>query len=330
LACIRRGVSRRGHRLFDCQLAIKMAEPHVGIVKSFNPEKGWGHIECDETFALYGKDMFLLRSQFVGMDSVRKGDPVHFMVQDGMKGPEACNIHPLNAAQVGPSSASCTGTVKSWNPEKGWGFIECSATHAQFGKDVFLMRSHLVGATDVDKGQQVSFSHTQGPRGPEAENVHVLGGGPPRNFGKGGSGANAMMGGKGGGVDKKLIGMASTQAFTGEIKRFDEEKGWGHISCDATRAVYQKDIFLMRSALNGATVMAGDTVQFGTTMGTKGPEASSIIVMGQPMGNDGRLEAYGLNAMAGGGLPPQAMMAAQRPGYGVSHGMAQFNRAAPY
>jgi len=277
-----------------------------GTVKSFNPEKGWGHVECDETQALYGKDMFFMRSQFVGMDSVRKGDQVHFMVQDGQKGPEACNIHPItptgayNAAafgslgQVGhsPSATSGTGTVKSWNPEKGWGHIECSATHALFGKDVFLMRSHLSGATDVSKGQQVSFSYTQTPRGPEAVDVKVMGGGggQPRNAGGGGGGNyGGMMGGAMGGggfggqqsqTPASMLGMASTQAFTGVVKRFDEEKGWGHIACDATRAVYQKDMFFMRSALNEAVVRAGDTVQFGITMGHKGPEASSLIVLG--------------------------------------------------
>jgi len=390
-------------------LAIRMAEQsYFGIVKSFNPEKGWGHIECDETHALYGKDIFLLRSQFVGMESVSKGDQVYFMVQDGHKGIEACNIQQVtptgayNAVlgsldQVGPSSTTCTGTVKSWNPEKGWGHIECSETHALFGKDVFLMRSHLVGTMDVNKGQQVSFSHTQGTRGPEAANVQVLSGSHSPNFSGGGN--HAMMGAMGGLHGQNaaaMVGMASTQAFTGLVKSFNEEKGWGHISCDATRAVYQKDMFFMRSALEGGNVMIGDTVQFGITVGIKGPEASSLMVLAQPMaakfesnvdatgqmysgtikmynaekgwgflvsdesqrdwgkdifvhskefagilpqvgdvcnfyvtaGKDGRPEAYGVMALAGGGVAPVATRGPSA--YFASNERSQFNRAAPY
>jgi len=390
-----------------------MAErTYFGTVKSFNPEKGWGHIECDETHSLFGKDMFLLRSQFVGMDHVNKGDQVHFMIQDGKKGPEACNIHPItptgayNAAalaapgQTGPSSTSCNGTVKSWNPEKGWGFIECSATHALFGKDVFLMRSHIVGGMEVNKGQQVSFSHTQGPRGPEAVNVKILSGSHVRNSAGGSysgtTGKSSAMGAMGGLFGPKaaaMLGMPSMQASqgasTGVVKSFDEVKGWGHISCDATRAVYQKDIFFMRSALNGASVMPGDTVQFGITMGTKGPEASSLIVLARPIGaisgqvysgivkmhneekgwgflvsdesqqdwgkdifvhskefagillragdvcqysvmagKDGRPEAYGVSAMAGGGVNPGASRVLSN--FGANNERSQFVRPAPY
>jgi len=266
---------------------------YIGTVKSFNPEKGWGHIECDETHALYGKDIFLMRSQFVGMDSVNRGDEVQFMVQDGQRGPEACNIQSNTSTgahdaaafgalgQGGPSSTSCTGTVKSWNPEKGWGHIECGATHALFGKDVFLMRSHLVGCMDVNKGQQVSFSYTEGPRGPEAVNVEDLSGSHFAGDGYSGNTGNyALMGAMGGDLGQNAAAMEG-MACTGVVKSFDEDKGWGHISCDETRALYQKDMFFMRSALNGASVMPGDTVQFGITMGIKGPEASPLNVLGR-------------------------------------------------
>merc|ERR1719215_2463973 len=48
--------------------------------------------------------------------------------------------------------------------------------------------------------------------------------------------------------------------------------------------IYGKDTFFMRSALNGATVEAGDQVQFGVAMGTKGPEAENIRVISAKAG----------------------------------------------
>ena len=33
------------------------------MIKSFAHKAGWGFVSCDETFATYGKDVFLLRSE---------------------------------------------------------------------------------------------------------------------------------------------------------------------------------------------------------------------------------------------------------------------------
>merc|ERR1711916_261906 len=54
----------------------------------------------------------------------------------------------------------------------------------------------------------------------------------------------------------------------------------------------------MRSALNGVSVKAGDLVQFGITMESKGPEASSIVVL-QHNGN-GRQGAAGTGQVYSG------------------------------
>merc|ERR1719486_1104701 len=69
----------------------------------------------------------------------------------------------------------------------------------------------------------------------------------------------------------------NNQTYVGSVKNFDEEKGWGHIICDATRALYGKDMFVLRSALHGQTITAGQQVRFKVGMGQKGPEAQQII-----------------------------------------------------
>lgn len=63
------------------------------------------------------------------------------------------------------------GTVKWFNAEKGFGFIEVEG-----GSDVFVHFSAIVsdGLKSLDEGQRVEFFIVQGNRGPQAENVVKL------------------------------------------------------------------------------------------------------------------------------------------------------------
>ena len=60
------------------------------------------------------------------------------------------------------------GTVKWFNAEKGFGFIEVEG-----GADVFAHFSAIQseGFKSLDEGQAVTFDVEQGQRGPQASNV---------------------------------------------------------------------------------------------------------------------------------------------------------------
>ena len=60
------------------------------------------------------------------------------------------------------------GTVKWFNAEKGYGFIQ-----VENGEDVFVHFSAIQGEgfKSLDEGQSVEFDITQGNRGPQAANV---------------------------------------------------------------------------------------------------------------------------------------------------------------
>ena len=64
------------------------------------------------------------------------------------------------------------GTVKWFNGDRGYGFIAVEG-----GPDVFVHVSAITGGGDrsLAEGQQVEFDITQGQKGPQAENVRVIG-----------------------------------------------------------------------------------------------------------------------------------------------------------
>lgn len=64
------------------------------------------------------------------------------------------------------------GTVKWFNADKGYGFV----TPESGGEDLFVHFSAIQaeGFKSLDEGQRVSFTVTQGQKGPQASEVRPL------------------------------------------------------------------------------------------------------------------------------------------------------------
>jgi cold shock protein len=80
--------------------------------------------------------------------------------------PGAQGAHPVSPLK---ETVMAKGTVKWFNSEKGFGFIEQEGG----GPDVFAHYSNIAaqGFRELQEGQKVEFDVTQGQKGPQAENI---------------------------------------------------------------------------------------------------------------------------------------------------------------
>jgi CspA family cold shock protein len=83
--------------------------------------------------------------------------------------PELTKVWVRTGSEQGAHVAQ--GTVKWFNNEKGYGFIAVDG-----GQDVFVHYSAIQsdGYRSLDEGQRVEFEVAQGPKGPQADAVHVV------------------------------------------------------------------------------------------------------------------------------------------------------------
>ena len=68
-------------------------------------------------------------------------------------------------------SEKIQGTVKWFDGQKGFGFIE-----REEGKDVFVHHNAIVGEgyRNLEEGQRVEFTIVQGQKGPQAQDVVAI------------------------------------------------------------------------------------------------------------------------------------------------------------
>eukprot|EP00747_Dinoflagellata_sp_TGD_P086993 gnl/TRDRNA2_/TRDRNA2_163489_c0_seq5.p1 gnl/TRDRNA2_/TRDRNA2_163489_c0~~gnl/TRDRNA2_/TRDRNA2_163489_c0_seq5.p1 ORF type:complete len:220 (+),score=43.98 gnl/TRDRNA2_/TRDRNA2_163489_c0_seq5:102-761(+) len=140
-----------------------------GICKSFNPHKGWGFVTSGD-----GTDYFLLKKALKGY-FVDKGYEMFFNPGKDERGRLVANDIQVKLNED-PSQQIFMGQVKSYNEDSGYGFIECEATQAIHGKDVFVMGKHCVNEVGhVPVGGHCKFHVTIAEKGPMAKDVVFIG-----------------------------------------------------------------------------------------------------------------------------------------------------------
>jgi len=174
--------------------------PIDATVKWFNPEKGFGFVELSDGSG----DVFLHARalEAAGQESVPPGSKLSVRVGQGQKGRQVTEVLEVDTSTAeaapprrsfggapgggaprmggggggGPRAASGpteerVGTVKWYNPDKGFGFIAVEGG----GKDVFVHVTVISrsGLSDLAEGQRVVVQVGQGPKGPEARGIEL-------------------------------------------------------------------------------------------------------------------------------------------------------------
>lgn len=179
----------------------------------------------------------------------------------------------------GPSgpAMSVTGTVKWFNPTKGFGFVQLPDSN----QDAFLHISVVerAGRSSLNEGARIECEVAEGRRGPQV--VEILSvedadpamapmGGRPRPYGHGRPPMGGMGSDRGGG--------GPTEELEGTVKFFNAEKGFGFVTPDDGG----KDVFISARTLGrlGLTSLdPGQRVRLNARMGHKGPMAESVELL---------------------------------------------------
>eukprot|EP01062_Namystynia_karyoxenos_P014760 TRINITY_DN15333_c0_g1_i1.p2 TRINITY_DN15333_c0_g1~~TRINITY_DN15333_c0_g1_i1.p2 ORF type:complete len:246 (+),score=17.43 TRINITY_DN15333_c0_g1_i1:91-738(+) len=83
---------------------------YTGTVKSFNEVTGYGFLQCEQTFSMYGRDVFLHKAQAAGL---RIGQWVEFSTEVNELGhPQARNLAPMELDTDTASVRTRGGTEK--------------------------------------------------------------------------------------------------------------------------------------------------------------------------------------------------------------------------
>ena len=205
---------------------------------------------------------------------------------------------PARGAAPVASGPERDATVKWFNKEKGFGFVELGDGSG----DAFLhIRAvEAAGHDDLMPGTRLTVTTAQGQKGPQVTSVTSVdtstaeapaprrefrprtggfGGGAGGGYGdrdRGGGGGYGGGGFGGGGGGGRFASGPSVE-MSGTVKWYDPAKGFGFVSVNDGG----KDVFVHRSALSRAgldSLAEGQQVTLGVVEGQKGREAQSINV----------------------------------------------------
>ncbi len=155
------------------------------------------------------------------------------------------------------------GTVRWFDPAKGFGFLAPDPSDTGEAEDLFVHASEVQsggGPRVLREGQAVEFEVGEGPRGPQALGVRVTG--------------DVAEGAQ--------LGVLATVTW------YEPGKGYGFATPDGGGA----DVFVHSSAVvTGGVLASGQRVAFLVEPGEKGPQATHVLPLGgaagQPAASDG-------------------------------------------
>ncbi|CAE7718003.1 unnamed protein product [Symbiodinium necroappetens] len=156
------------------------------------------------------------------------------------------------------------GTIKSYFPEQGFGFIECPELFELHQADVFLHKNqvdqHL--GKRAFPGDKVKFLVGMNKaKKPQARNV-------ARFVGESADTGSWVDGNK---------------TYVGRVDKYWPAKGYGFIACEETRGIFQSDVFLHKNQAEEANLQRMHLVTFSVEINSKGrPQARNVERVSAP------------------------------------------------
>ncbi len=147
----------------------------TGVVRWFNPVKGFGFIARDDG----GKDIFVHRNAVAasGLETLADEQPVSFEITEGKNGRNcATNLEIRTTSKqpamhmIGGTEHRVFGVIIWFDPTKGFGYI----VRSDDGDDVFVHANQLRESginNHPTKGQTLSFRVQAGRKGPHAIDI---------------------------------------------------------------------------------------------------------------------------------------------------------------
>jgi CspA family cold shock protein len=151
--------------------AVSLPRPVRARLKWFNVEKGFGFVT-----PLDGEPEAFLHASVLargGVGLLSEGAVLNCAVAATPKGPQVVRVDEVLAAEPAPTpDLTLAGTVKWYQPEKGFGFVIAE----DGGRDIFVHRTALKrsGLDGLAGGQRVMVAVVTGAKGREARTVVVL------------------------------------------------------------------------------------------------------------------------------------------------------------
>jgi cold shock protein len=185
------GRSRQPSRISPRENAAPSGPAIDAVVKWFNADKGFGFVELADRSG----DAFLHAAvlEAAGHTRVDPGSKLSVQVGVGQKGRQVTSVLAVDAstgvaprANARPSAKASSGreppdlaaatnvegTVKWFNPDKGFGFVICEDGQ----KDVFVHASIVerAGLRGLDEGQRVAMKVVKTQKGREAISLTLI------------------------------------------------------------------------------------------------------------------------------------------------------------
>mmetsp|Transcript_24394 Transcript_24394/g.44772 ORF Transcript_24394/g.44772 Transcript_24394/m.44772 type:complete len:321 (-) Transcript_24394:142-1104(-) len=147
---------------------------------------------------------------------------------------------PQETAERTCAASRCKGVMKSFNTEKGWGFIKSQ----EIPQDVFIVKAELPKQVSIEVGRMLEFDLVIAGERPQAKNAVWV------------------------------TSDETQQRYVGALKSLGDD--YGFIDCPETLSEYGRDVYVSR-ALVPESSRVGDALTFTVFVNVKGqPQARQV------------------------------------------------------